>query len=88
MLTEITELYGRSVYNPQGVLIGEISDIIMDMDREDVYGLYLENPNSKIVENGAAISIPFRWIQAIGEIVILRRFPQAVKAPEEHGTYL
>ena len=83
MLSEITELYGRPVYNPQGVIIGEITDIIMDVDREDVYGLYIEHPNPKIVEKGAAISVPFRWIQAIGEIVILRRFPASVKLPEE-----
>lgn len=88
MLTEITELYGRPVYNPQGILIGEISDIILDTDREDIYGLYLERANTGIVENGSAISIPFRWIQAIGEIIILRKFPQTVKAPEEPANYL
>jgi sporulation protein YlmC with PRC-barrel domain len=82
VLSELTELYGRLVYNPHGILLGEVSDIIMDVDREDIYGLYIEHPNPKIVEKGAAISVPFRWIQSIGEIVILRKFPPTVKLPE------
>jgi sporulation protein YlmC with PRC-barrel domain len=56
----------------------------MNVNRENVYGLYIEHPNPKIVEKGAAISVPFRWIQSIGEIVILRKFPPTVKLPEEN----
>ncbi|HLH86393.1 MAG TPA: PRC-barrel domain-containing protein [Thermoplasmataceae archaeon] len=83
MLTEITELYGKPVYNDKAILIGEVSDVIVDFEENDIYGLYIERPNPKLVENSASICIPFRWIKAIDEIILLRRFPDFVPAPKE-----
>lgn len=83
MLTEVTELYHMPVYTDKGVLLGQVSDVIFDMELQDIYGIYLETPNPKIVELGTPVNIPFRWIKSIGEIILLRKFPDFLKAPQE-----
>ncbi len=83
MLTEVTELYGMPVYTDKGILLGQVSDVIFDMEIQDIYGIYIENPNAQLVEKGSAISIPYRWIKAIGEIILLRKFPSFLKVPQE-----
>jgi sporulation protein YlmC with PRC-barrel domain len=79
MLVEITELFGIKVYSHKGTYIGDISDIIIDFDRGSIYGVYLEKSNPDLVENGAAISIPFRMVKSVDEIMLLKNFPEKVK---------
>ncbi len=83
MLAEVTELYGMSVYTDKGVLLGQVNDVIFDMEQQDIYGFYIAQPNSELVEMGSAISVPFRWVKSIGEIILLRKFPSFLKVPQE-----
>lgn len=83
MLTEVTELFGMPVYTDKGVLLGQVKDVIFDMEQQDLYGIYIEAPNPQVVEFGSAISVPYRWIKSIGEIILLRKFPPFLKVPEE-----
>ena len=83
MLTEVTELREMPVYTDKGVIVGTVTDVILDMETQEIYGLYIEHPNADLVEMGSAISIPFRWIKAIGQIILLRKFPSFLKIPQE-----
>lgn len=83
MLTEVTELMNMPVYTDRGLLLGQVTDVIFDMELQDIYGLYVESPNPQLVEFGTPVNIPFRWIKAIGEIILLRKFPPFLKAPQE-----
>ena len=83
MLTEVTELRDMPVYTDRGVLVGTVTDVILDSETQEIYGLYIDHPNSELVEMSSAISIPFRWIKAIGQIVLLRKFPAFLKIPQE-----
>ena len=83
MMAEVTELFGMPVYTDKGILLGQVTDVILDMDVQDIYGLFIERPNSRLVEFGSAISVPFRWIKSIGEIIVLRKFPPFLKVPEQ-----
>ena len=79
MLIEITKLFGLKVYTHKGALLGQVDDVIVDFDRASVYGIYVERSNPDLVENGAAISIPYRMVKAVDEIVILKNFTEKVK---------
>lgn len=83
MLAEVTELFGMQVYTDKGILLGQVSDVIFDMELQDIYGIYIETPNIQVVEFGSAVSIPYRWIKSIGEIILLRKFPSFLKVPQE-----
>lgn len=83
MQAEVTELIGMDIYSDKGMLVGTISDVILDMDKQTIHGLYVERSNSVLVEGGVAISVPYRWIKAIGEIVLLKKFPSFVKVGDK-----
>lgn len=83
MLAEVTELLGTEVYSDKGILVGKITDVILDMERQYIHGLFIDKSNPGLVEGGASISIPYRWIKAIGEIILLKKFPEFVKIEDE-----
>jgi len=79
VLTQLTELEGLKVYSDKGMLVGQVDDIVIDLDGNKIYGLYIENTNSDLVEGGTAISIPYRLVKTIGDIIILKGFPKFVR---------
>lgn len=84
MLREISELIGLSMYTQSGVYLGTVANVVIDVERGRVDGLYLAESNAALVEGGKPVSVPYRWIQSVGDIVILRYFPKKVtlrKAP-------
>jgi len=79
MLADLTEIIGLAVYTDKGSIIGNVSDIILETDHYSVDSIYVEKPNPLLVEGGIPIGIPFRWIESIGDIVLLRHFPKYIK---------
>ncbi len=79
MEATLSQIAGRTVYNHQGIEIGKVSDVIIDFDRSLIYGIYIDETNSQLVENGAPISIPYRLIKAIGDVILLKGFPPFIR---------
>lgn len=78
MQSEASELIGMQVYTSQGVFLGTISNLVVEVDDNKVQGLFINNTNPLLVEGSKAVNVPFRWISAIGDVVILRYFPKRV----------
>jgi len=83
MLQEVSELIGLQVYTSKGVFLGNINNVIMDISNSCIDGIYIAETNPLLVEDSRAVAVPFRWIQAIGDIVILRYFPNRVSIKKE-----
>ena len=79
MLTEISDYIGMEVYTNKGITLGNIDDLIVETDSQKIEGLYISNPNPLLVEHSRAVSVPYRWIQHVGDIVILKYFPKFVR---------
>lgn len=79
MLEEITEIIGCEVYTPGAVYVGNVKDVILDVEGRKVDGLFIERPNATLVEGSVNISIPYRWVNAVSDIVVLRYFPKYIK---------
>lgn len=75
MLEEISVITGLEVYTPWGVKIGEVANVEIESETSSIENIFLESTNEKLVSEGASILIPFRWVQAIGDIIILKHFP-------------
>ena len=82
MLEEVTNLIGRDVYSPKGFRIGEVKNIDLDVENQRVDGICLVNTNERIIEHSENICVPYRWIQDVGDIIILRYFPDRVSIRE------
>jgi sporulation protein YlmC with PRC-barrel domain len=78
MLVEMTELIGRQVYTPDGRLLGEVDNVVVDVETSKVDGIYIEESSPLLVEDSKPISIPYRWVAAVNDVVLLKYFPRRV----------
>ncbi|GAB7008291.1 PRC-barrel domain-containing protein [Halorubrum trueperi] len=72
---EITSLVGREVYSNNGVFVGEIEDVRLDLDAQAVTGLALAELNRELfagrVEGNTGVIVPYRWVRAVGDVVLV-----------------
>ena len=78
MMTEVTELIGLEIYTDKGYLLGTIKDILLDVNDQIIYGLYVEKSNLLLVEDGVPVVVPYRWVKAVGDVILLKKFPSYV----------
>jgi len=92
MLVEMTELLGRQVYTPDGRLLGDVDNVIVDVEAAKVDGLYIDETSPMLVEDSRPTSVPYRWVSAVNDVVLLKYFPRrvsvkksAARAPKEEA---
>ncbi|MCK4718104.1 MAG: PRC-barrel domain-containing protein [Thermoplasmata archaeon] len=85
MMEEITDVIGCEVYTPDAIYVGNVKDVIMDLEAKRLDGLFIERPNPVLVEGSVNISVPFRWVSAVGDVVVLRYFPGFIKTGARGG---
>jgi sporulation protein YlmC with PRC-barrel domain len=78
MLEEASELIGLQVYTSQGIYLGNVSNLVVEVDENKIQGLFVSNTNPLLVEGSKAVNVPYRWISSVGDIVILKYFPKRV----------
>lgn len=74
MKSAITELFGMKVYTENAVYVGDVDDVIINVDTKKLESLALGNVNREVLEltNFKGVKIPYRIIRAVGDIVIIR----------------
>lgn len=78
METDVTNLIGLEIFSDKGYRLGSVNDVIVDFDAQTIYGLYVERTNDGLVEDGVSVLVPYRWVRAVGDVIILKRFPTFV----------
>ena len=78
MLVESTELVGRQVYTPDGRLLGEVGNLVIDVEGSKIDGIYVDEPSGLLVDESKPINVPYRWVSAVNDVVLLRFFPRRV----------
>ena len=83
---EITSLVGREVYSNNGVFVGEVEDLQLDMNAERVTGLALGEINRELfgarVDGSRGILVPYRWVRAVGDIVLVNDAVEQIKGTD------
>jgi sporulation protein YlmC with PRC-barrel domain len=85
MLVEITELMGRQIYTPDGRLLGEVDNVVVDVENSKIEGLYIDETSPMLVEDSRPTSVPYRWVSAVNDVVILKFFPKRVSVKKAPG---
>lgn len=84
---EITTLVGREVYSNNGVFVGEVEDLRLNLDAEAVTGLALTELNNELFGERAAgargVIIPYRWVRAVGDVVLVNDIVERLSETEE-----
>lgn len=84
MHAEITSVMGLEVYTERGVFVGKVEDAVLDPEKRVVSGLALGGVNREIFEyKGRGVIIPFKWITAVGDIVLMRHIKRHRSAQEK-----
>ncbi|MFP3299463.1 MAG: PRC-barrel domain-containing protein [Thermoplasmatales archaeon] len=78
METDVTNLIGLEIYTDKGYKLGVVDDVMLDTESQSIYGLYVERTNEGLVEDGVAVLVPYRWVRAVGDVILLKRFPAFV----------
>ena len=78
MLEEISKIKGLEVYAPNGLFVGFADNYVIDPADKRVTGIFMDSASPVLVDPGVSIRIPFRWVQSIGDVIILNSFPEHV----------
>lgn len=71
------------VYTNQGVQLGTVENVVLDVTNSKVDALYISGTNPILVEDSVNLNVPYRWIQAVGDIILLKYFPGKVALKKE-----
>jgi sporulation protein YlmC with PRC-barrel domain len=78
MLVEMTELLGRQIYTPDGRLLGEVDNVVVDVEASKIDGLYVGETSPMLVDDSRPTNVPYRWVSAVNDVVLLKYFPRRV----------
>jgi sporulation protein YlmC with PRC-barrel domain len=83
---EITSLVGREVYSNNGVYVGEVEDVRLNIDDQVVTGLAVSEINHELFEGVTAgargVMVPYRWVMSVGDVVLVNDLVERVAEPE------
>jgi len=87
MTKEITEFLNMPVYTRSGIYVGEVRNVALNTEEKRIDSLILTGTNPELVENSMDVGVPYRWVSAAGDIIILSYFPEKVyvEGEEEEG---
>ncbi len=84
MKNQITELFDLKVYTEKSVFVGEVEDILIDIDSKKMESIVVGKLNQQLVDikNYKGLKLPFRIIRSIGDIILVRHLQGAFKAED------
>ena len=80
---EITSFLKLPVYTREGTYVGHVKNVFLDIEEKKISSLLVTNTNPSLVEGSIDVSVPYRWVNAVGDIVILSNFPAKVTTRKE-----
>ena len=84
---EITSLVGREVYTNNGVYVGEVEDLKLNLDIRAVTGLAVGRLSRELFEaeakNGKGVVVPYRWVRAVGDVILVADVVERVREPDD-----
>lgn len=74
MIADITSLFDLNVYTDKGKYVGKVQDVQLEANDRKISGLALGNINKEMFDvETKGVIIPYRWVLAAGDIVIIRQ---------------
>ena len=70
----MSSLYGQDLYTDRGIYVGKIEDVSVDIKEKRISGLAVKNVNANAFNMGKnkGVITPYRWVTAIGDIVLIK----------------
>ena len=81
---EVTTFLKLPVYTRDGCYIGHVRNVFIDLDEKRVSSLLVTNTNPDLVEGTVDVAVPYRWVNAVGDIILLSYFPDRVTTTKKN----
>lgn len=78
MLQESGVMIGLDIYTPKGIFVGKADNIVFDVTNKRADTIIVNKPSPVVAEKGVVLGIPYRWVSAVGDVIILKEFPGKV----------
>jgi sporulation protein YlmC with PRC-barrel domain len=80
MNVEIASLLDQDIYTQKGIFVGRVEDAVLDPENGVVSSLAVRDVNRDLFDNRSkGIIIPYRWVVAVGDIIIMRHLKRNAK---------
>jgi sporulation protein YlmC with PRC-barrel domain len=84
MRAELTSLFGLNIYTNNGVYVGKLQDLVIDVEEQKVTGLAVSDINRELFDiSSRGIIIPYRWVITAADIIVIRDVIQRYKKRKE-----
>ncbi|OKY77975.1 MAG: Protein implicated in RNA metabolism containing PRC-barrel domain [Candidatus Methanohalarchaeum thermophilum] len=86
MESEITKLLNLDVYTQTGRYIGKTEDVMIDIEDKEASKLAVGSLDNVLKEefNGKkGLLIPYRWVLAVEDIVLIKKLPKKISIEEK-----
>jgi sporulation protein YlmC with PRC-barrel domain len=84
MRAELTSLFGLNIYTNNGVYVGKLQDLVIDVEEQKVTGLAVSDVNRELFDlSSRGMIIPYRWVITAADIIIIRDVIQRYKKRKE-----
>lgn len=83
MIDRVSNLLNLPVYTSGGDFVGSVEEAVLDVPSCRVDKILLRDVNQKLVGGVECISIPYRWVRSVGDIIVLSYFPEKVELLKE-----
>lgn len=85
MEIELASLYGQEIYTDKGMYVGRVEDVNVDITEKRISGFTVRdlNPDAFDVGNKKGVIIPYRWVMAIGDIVLIKHVTRRIVMNKE-----
>ena len=82
--SEVSTMFGLNVYTERGVYIGKVNDVVLEVNEKKVAGLAVSRLNPEMFDSSkTGVVIPYRWVTAVADVVLIRHVKDQFKKPEE-----
>ncbi len=71
-------MIGLQVYTKSGMFLGTVDNVVMDINEGQIDGIFVGETNPLLVEDSKSALVPYRWVSAVGDIILLGHFPERI----------
>ena len=71
-----SEIRGLPVIIPDGRVLGTVHDTVIDVNNWSCTHIFVSDPPDALVEGRTHLAVPWTWVRSVGDVVLLRWFPQ------------
>lgn len=81
---QMTSEIGKQVFTTNGIYVGTVQDITLDVDGEKATKLAVNDVNDELFETlprNRGVLIPYRWVRATNDVVLVADIVERLELP-------